>query len=498
MENILDLDLIIHEFTELKKIYDKNQKIIKKNERVDAEYNDISAKVTYLEENREYLLTLINDLNDISITDENYESYIEKFNQHKEKLEELGDELFISKVADINLILEKYPDDLIKASDLVGKVQFILNRIETDDWGFNRYLYNLREIKTSFTVDYGALTINKSSLVHSETCQKCLDKINELQRRLDEIDSAVREVRVLYSLIDRIKGLSSVDDVNTKIRELKDKYSEFTPKERFPRLKDDIDDVEAAALEITQNTAINAIKDIEVKVFGSTPISSAHLITYRKSVIDNYALLDSTHRAKVDYHRIIARIDSLLKREKRKGMHKTIELLYILVVLVLAGCLVGYYFYMQFLGIEPLKWLFNNPPYFGHSWQHWGIIPWQWVQSINIHDLLSWLLMVVVFVGSVICMLLFLIGECLWFLITVIAYGLLWVILTMASIVLHVIMYIFPAMCVFFAILSAVSIKNYNNVKSPLWLIVTVLIAVSLGVLSYLVRYGVIVFSIGG
>ena len=495
LEGSLDIDLIIREYKELKKTYDKNSAIINKNERVLEEYNSLSKRVAFLEENRELFDEIIRELNTISVNDDNYVTALNQFASYKEKLESIEDSILLPKVDSIVEVLSKYENELAMATELIGKIQFIINRTSSEEWGSKRYLTKLREIKVAFASDYESLTINKHSFISSEICMACMEKLNEFDVRLDEIDNAIKEFRNINGAITSVRGLTTVSEVDEKLGDLRTRYNSFAYKERFPTLETDIREAEEAASELKQSIAIDAIKNVEDKVYGSSTYAVSTLRKFKKIVTDNYALLDNEHKSKVKYSQIIDRINRLIKKIKNKDLHKPQELLYILIFTLCAGLLVGFYFYIKFLGIEPLKWLFNNPPYFGHTWQHWGLLPWKWVEAMSIHDLLSFLLWVLVFLGSVICMLLCLIGECLWFLITVIAFGLAWVLLTLWSIVLHILMYAFPAVIVFFAIFFAVVIKRKYTIKSPLWLIILIVACLGLGALSYLLRFGVIVIN---
>ena len=84
---------------------------------------------------------------------------------------------------------------------------------------------------------------------------------------------------------------------------------------------------------------------------------------------------------------------------------------------------------------------------------------------------------------------LLLIGEVLWFLITLIAYALSWLVLTLLSIIIHVLMYMFPAVAMFVGILITINIYKKNHIRSPLFMILTILVICALGMIAFLFRF---------
>ena len=496
IDNLNDIEVIIRDFNSLKAIYDRSSEIINKNERVADEYHIIEERVNYLISNKDCLKEIIKDIKGLHITDDNYESLLTKFDEYKTQLESIYDEVLLPKVEEIILILSNYPTELEKAVALAAKIQFIINRIDTDDWGKRRYLTDIKNLKTGFAADYGVLSLTSKSFVTSAACQSCLDKINELEAKIEEVDKAIKQSRKIYDILHEIDGSSDVALIDAKIAEAKNKYRAFKYKARFSNLETDIKDAEKNAKKSMQTVAVNAIKYVETKVFArnAETLTETTLKGYKKKVNDNYSLLDSEHKSKVKYSQIIARIDALIKKVRRQGLHSKYEWFYLLVFVITAAAMVGYYFYTHKVGFSFNKWLFNNPPYFAHKWQHWGLMPWKWVESIKITDILKFFLLIIVFLAAVICMFFCLVGEVLWFLITLIAFGIAWLVLTILSILLHILLYLFPAAIAFFAISSSFAIKTENNVKSPTWLIVTILLILAMGTIAYLNFFKVLVF----
>ena len=496
VDELKNIDTIIREFNELKAVYERNSEIINKNDRVAEEYNIIVEKVNFIIANKSVLKEIISQINSLSVTDDNYESLLEKFDNYKAKLEEVFDEVLLPKVSEIVELLSLYPVELEKVLELQNKIQFVINRTNSDDWGKRRYLSDIKNLKTGFQNDYNNLSLTKKPFISSAACQACLEKINALQAIIEEIDKAIKDARKISDIYEEIRELDDVSEIDSKVNEAKNKYRAFKHKDRFPALATDVKDIEKNAKNMAQNIAVNAIKSIESRVFArnADTLTVNTLKGYKRKVSQNYDILDSEHKSKVHYVQITTRINSLIKRITFEDRHSPFEFLYILVFVVASAFLVGFYFYTKNVGYTPVKWLFNNPPFFGHKWAHWALNPWKWVQNVKVTDLFSFLWLILVFVFSVICMLVCLIGEVLWFILSYILFGISWVILTLLSIILHLLMYGFPGVVAFLAIGSAVGVKSENDVKSPTWMIVTIILVIGLVAVSYLNLFHVLKF----
>lgn len=487
--NLIEIDAFLSEYERIKSFYEENHDTLSKNETIITVFEYVTEMVNYIKSNIDYLKSFVEDAKRLVINDENYMEIYEKFNAYKEKLESIYDELYLDLVNEVVMIVSTYPTGLESSQNLVNKIEFLSNRIDEDDWSRTDYLDNLKSQITTFQEEYNVINLNSKPFIRSETYNKCRELINALTNKVTEVGRVIDSYTRFKNEYKAIRRETDATEMAKKRDKFKSKFAEFTYKDRFPAFKAQVENLDHKIDSLIQNNIVKAINALRRTI--SADLSVSTLKSKRDTLKSLYVQLDHEHKPLVEYDAILRHINNLIRGRKIKDLHSKKEFWYIFVAILSAGLLFGYVMYCKFVGTEPLKWLFNNPPYFGHKWAHWGLIPWKWVTSYKAHDLVSFIFLVLIFIASVICMLFCLIGEVLWFLITLIAYALSWLVLTLLSIIIHVLMYIFPVVAMFVGILITINIYKKNHIRSPLFMILTILVICALGVIAFLFRFEV-------